>query len=185
MYGIFAFFLVIIGLLPAILFIGWAIYWVSQYVYAIFLILSCKLFGTSRKKKKFPKIMSKEAHRRESLLKETFRNFIISFQDRTLPSCEEELMSMYRKEIQEENFDDWDGSEDIQKIALFMIENFTFNMVTSGQYHIYAGVLSPVGRQLRRICTTCIEKTNQYGYATKEESDALISSLSSCIRDMG
>lgn len=128
-----------------------------------------------------------ECRRKANLFRETVRNEIISVQDKKLPSCEDIIMAKLDSEIRSHinEFDEWEDDVDFSKVSISNLYNIAFDMVASGQYHLYRGFLQPDGQQLRNICTKCLEKANKNGYITTGEMEEQLRVLHESIQEVG
>lgn len=128
-----------------------------------------------------------ECRRKANLFRETVRNEIISVQDKKLPSCEDIIMAKLDSEIMShiDEFDEWEDDVDYSKVSISNLYNIAFDMVASGQYHLYTGILKPDGQQLRYICSKCLEKANRNGYITTEEMKQQLRVLQESIQEVG
>lgn len=127
------------------------------------------------------------SRRRSAYLRDTIRNYTISFQSNRYPSCESIVMDGIERMIRDsyDEFAEWDDSEDYNKIALTILYNTSFDIVATGKYHIYYGVLSPIGKQLQTVCRSSLEKAFALGYIDKEALDDQVSVLTTSVANIG
>lgn len=72
---------------------------------------------------------------------------------RTLPSCKSDMLDEIKKRINADKADvaTWkDYDTDYIKIAHSLLANVSFDLLASGHYHIYYGVLNPMR------CSSCL-----------------------------
>lgn len=150
------------------------------------------LFGrTSKPKRSFNYKPSNknnaDVKRKANLFRETIRNEIIAAQSSNLPSCEDLIMQKVDSIIESkyDEFKEWENDIDYNRVAIANLYNLTFDMATSGQYHLYRGVLQPIGIQLSNICRACLKKACKNGYITEEEMWGQMQALTEGIQEYG
>lgn len=128
-----------------------------------------------------------EIKRRAKLFRGIVLNLVLSGQDEKYPSCEQILMGEIDQAINnsEKELASFEPDHDYEKNALDVIYNTTFEMVTSGCYHFYAGMLKPVGMQLRHICVFCLRKALENGTISQQQYDEQILALSNGVKYIG
>lgn len=89
------------------------------------------------------------------------------------PSCAKEISDALLELFicSRDEFDEWDGSVDYDKVAHTMLANITFDMLASGRYHIYTGMLNPLNcsANLMYIYNKAMDYGVHIGLITKEE----------------
>lgn len=87
--------------------------------------------------------------------------YIEQFEKGKLPSCKDDLHEAIMNLLfsRRNEFKEWDGSEDYDKIAQMLIAQVSFDLLASGKYHIYTGVLNPVGcgESMKIVYTNCMK----------------------------
>lgn len=128
-----------------------------------------------------------EAKRKADLFRDTIRNEVITLQSKNYPSCEELVMDEVDKVIEEScnEFGEWEDDVDFLKVSLTNLYNITFDMLSTGKYHVYSGVLNVTGNQLRNICTGCLYKAYKNNYITEEEYEDQLTVISESIQNIG
>lgn len=128
-----------------------------------------------------------DVRRKANLFRETIRNEVIAAQSSSLPSCEDLIMQKVDSIIETnyDEFQEWENDIDYNRVAIANLYNLTFDMATSGQYHLYRGVLQPIGVQLSNICRACLKKSCKYGYITEEEMREQLQALTDGIQEYG
>lgn len=133
-------------------------------------------------------IRESEVERKSKLFRETIRNYVIAFQSNRYPNCEDIIMknvNQLTKDAYDEIRDEWGANENYQELGLTSLYNITFDMVTSGHYHFYAGMLTPQGRQIERVCKGCLEAAKAAGIINDDVYNDQMSTLNQSIRHMG
>ncbi len=106
------------------------------------------------------------------------------------PSCFDDLMKAIEERVSAERKDisSWDNLDvDYNEIAHKLLSNASFELLASGKYHIYYGVLSPMScaTNLKRVHEKSMEWALNHGYATEEEVAEDSKSLIYCIAHVG
>lgn len=62
------------------------------------------------------------------------------------PSCSGDISEILLDRFirAKDEFDEWDDTVNFDKVAHTMLANATFDMLASGRYHLYAGILNPL-----------------------------------------
>ena len=128
-----------------------------------------------------------DAARKANLFRDTVRNEIIALQKDNMPSCEDLIMKEIDSRIrsQQDEFEEWENDIDFYRVSIANLYNITFDMVASGQYHLYRGILNPIGQQLNHVCRESLKKACNKGYITQEEMHEQFEILSDRIRNVG
>ena len=73
----------------------------------------------------------------------------------------------------------WEPDFDYDLTAKKIIFNITWDEVTSGNYHLYYGMLNPmrIGPELQSLCVSCLYEFAEKGYISESERDEQISLL--------
>ena len=89
------------------------------------------------------------------------------------PSCAEEISDVLieRFVCAKDEFDEWDETVNYDKVAHTMLANATFDMLASGRYHLYAGILNPLNcsANLMLLYDKSMAYGVRIGMVTKEE----------------
>lgn len=130
---------------------------------------------------------SAETRRKARLFRSVALNIILSGQSERYPSCEQTLMKQIDKSIDnsEKEFEAWGQDYDYEGNALSVVYNITFDLVTSGQYHLYTGMLKPDGEQLKKICVFTLQKARENGTISEEQRDEQLAALRDGIKSVG
>ena len=109
--------------------------------------------------------------------------------DALAPSClddiSETLLDIFIRSKDE--FDEWDDSVDFDKVAHTMLANATFDMLASGRYHLYTGMLNPLNCSANLMLV--YDKSMAYGVRngmiTAREKEEQRNYLLECISEVG
>lgn len=89
------------------------------------------------------------------------------------PSCAEEISDVLLERFvrAKDEFDEWDETVNYDKVAHTMLANATFDMLASGRYHLYAGILNPLNcsANLMLVYDKSMSYGVRIGMITKEE----------------
>jgi len=79
------------------------------------------------------------------------------------PSCSDEISDVLIEQFirAKDEFDEWDETVNYDKVAHAMLANATFDMLASGRYHLYAGILNPLNCSANLMLV--YEKSMSYG----------------------
>lgn len=70
-------------------------------------------------------------------------------------------------------------------LVLHLIGRVSFDWLSSGQYHVYRGVLGIEGRDFRLICDMVTKEMEQLGYLSSEEAKGHLLNVVHAIQDVG
>ena len=105
------------------------------------------------------------------------------------PSCVEEVSNTLIECFirAKDEFDEWDESVDYDKVAHTMLAHATFDMLASGRYHLYTGILNPLNcsANLMLVYDKSLEYGVRFGLITKEEKKEQRDYLIKCISEVG
>lgn len=106
-----------------------------------------------------------------------------------IPSCEDEIRdSIFEQLIRsKDEFDEWDDTVDYERVAHVMLAHTTFDMLASGRYHLYAGLLDPLNcsANLMLIYDKAMAYGVEIGMVTKAEKEEQRNYLLKCISEIG
>jgi len=106
-----------------------------------------------------------------------------------IPSCKEDLMASIRKMVDESSDEimNWTNDVDYIKVAHSLIANHTFDMLASGRYHLYHGILNPMNcsGSLMKVYRKTMEWGLQNNQLTKEVLDEQYQYLQEQISQVG
>lgn len=110
-----------------------------------------------------------------------------SFYNDRYPPCKEEIMKEIDVSIlnSKEDFQGFKDGYDYEELVLNVIANIAFSLVSTGQYHVYRGVLKPIGIQFKTVYVRAIEEAHQKGYLSGGELKERIRELSTAIEEVG
>ena len=105
-------------------------------------------------------------------------------------SCNNDMESGITRQIEVfsseiENWDDYDT--DYVEIAHKLLVEISFNLLASGKYHLYAGILNPLNcsGSLLRVHNNSLLWAVEKGVITEEEMDEQTRNLRRYIKEMG
>ena len=106
------------------------------------------------------------------------------------PSCKEDLMHSVSLKIKacKSEIASWeDYNTDYIKIAHSMLANLTFDLLASGHYHIYAGVLNPMScsHKLMNVYKKCMEYALTNKIIDEKTHEEQLQYLRKCISEIG
>ncbi len=103
------------------------------------------------------------------------------------PSCESIIMAEVDKSIaaSKKDFESFPPGYNYEELVLNVLWDVAYNLVTSGTYHVYAGVLNFIGEQLKSVCCSVAKEAKDKGYLTEEYYKIAMSNLSYGIKTVG
>lgn len=106
------------------------------------------------------------------------------------PSCKHDLMAYIKNEVEQSKNEiaEWeDHDTDYIKIAHTMLANDTFDLLTSGKYHIYRGILNPMKctDSLLKVYDESMSWGVKNGMIDAETKEEQRSYLFKCISEVG
>ena len=109
--------------------------------------------------------------------------------DTLTPSCVDEVSdTLIERFIRaKDEFDEWDDAVDYDKVAHTMLAHATFDMLASGRYHLYTGILNPLNcsANLMLVYDKAMAYGVKIGMITKEEKKEQRAYLLKCISEVG
>lgn len=135
-------------------------------------------------------IFKNKAKQKIEKLLECCRIIIKKYQNESdYHSCENDIMEVLEKTFNnaKDEISKWDDTVEYEKIASAWISSVTFDLLASGKYHIYSGMLDPLrnGPQLLNVYNGVMEQACKDGYITKEELREQKEYLGECIKKVG
>lgn len=131
------------------------------------------------------------ARKKAKYLAKICEDLVLRYENhRYKPSCKEAIMGPIRdmiyaakKEISEE----WDESIDYMKVAHSMLANVSFDLLASGSYHIFTGVLNPMScaDNIMDIYKSSMDYAVLIGEIDEETRNKEQHNLLSCISQVG
>lgn len=108
----------------------------------------------------------------------------------TVPSCLPDLKKQIWKMINfyADEIRDWNDDEvDYDKISHYLISHSSFDLLASGRYHLYAGMLNPMScaMKIKTVYELNMEYALETGELTKEEIEEQFRFLQKRIKEMG
>lgn len=127
------------------------------------------------------------AKRRAKQFRTITEEWIVSFQKSRWASCVDIVMPAVDECIKasEDDFLSFPPDYDYEELALGVIRNITYEMLMSGRFHVYTGVLKPVGYQLAEVCVQSAYRAKNKGYLTQEFYHEFVDSLYDGINTLG
>lgn len=105
------------------------------------------------------------------------------------PSCTNDIKKEIFSQLIEskDEFDEWDSSVNFEKVAHTILAHTTFDMLASGRYHLYAGILNPMNcsANLMLIYDKAMDYGVKIGMVTKDEQAQQRAYLLECISEVG
>ncbi len=105
------------------------------------------------------------------------------------PSCVEDITdTLFERFIHaKDEFDEWDNTVDYEKVAHTMLAQATFDMLASGRYHLYAGILNPLNcsANLMLVYDKAMAYGVKIGMVTPAEKIEQREYLLKCISEVG
>lgn len=106
-----------------------------------------------------------------------------------VPSCSDDISMVLLEHFvrAKDEFDEWDDSINFDKIAHTMLANATFDMLASGKYHLYAGILNPMNcsANLMLVYDKSMDYGIRIGMITEKEKAEQRDYLLKCISEVG
>ena len=106
-----------------------------------------------------------------------------------IPSCEDEISGILIEQLirAKDEFDEWDDTVDYERVAHVMLAHTAFDMLASGRYHLYAGMLDPMNcsSNLMLIYDRSMEYGVKIGMLTMDEKEEQRNYLLKCISEIG
>lgn len=107
-----------------------------------------------------------------------------------IPSCKSDLLELIKKGISKEKQEiaEWKDCEtDYIKIAHTLLVHATFDLLASGYYHMYAGLLSTMNcaYNLEAVYKASMEWAVMMNYIDEETKEKEYKKLRTCISKMG
>lgn len=136
-------------------------------------------------------IFTNKARKRMNHLLEVCNSYIDSYEDEKsmIPSAKNDINVILKKTLEAayDEFKEWDGTENYDRIANAMLADITFDMLSSGKYHLYAGMLNPMNctKNLRRIYEKAMCYAVQIGEITEKEKQEQLDLLRENISSIG
>ena len=115
-------------------------------------------------------------------------NLIYRFEENSsLTSCKVDLMNALKKRLEITTNLHTVKIEDIEKLTLAMLCDTAFNLLASGEYHIYAGELDPLGPGISMYCVyiSAMNLAVELGFNDEESKNETIKYLNQCISEVG
>lgn len=134
-----------------------------------------------------------KGHKNKRKLLDICDSLIDSYEEnarKVTPSCKQDLMEAIEREIEasSDEIQNWqDYNTDYIEIAHKLLAHLTFDLLASGRYHLYAGILNPhnCSSSLRRVHDMSLAWGVSKRVITQEEMDDQIALLQSEIKHMG
>ena len=128
-----------------------------------------------------------KARKRATMFRELLVDTLESFQDDKWPSCEAIVMQEVDKiiAVSENDFASFPPGKNYEELVLNTLWDVTYGFVTSGNYHVYTGVLNFTGEQLRTICCKSAGAAKEKGYLSEDDYNGVMQNLSYCIKTFG
>lgn len=105
----------------------------------------------------------------DSILQE-IRSEVRILQSSAYPDCEKLILDYANESLRQTDFSSWDYSKvNLHSLSLYMIYSFSYNLMSSGKYHISAGEFTQTGNQLIQIMFSSLEKSVQLHYISNEQ----------------
>jgi hypothetical protein len=87
--------------------------------------------------------------------------------------------------VSEKDFASFPPGYNYEELVLNVLWDVAYNLVTSGTYHVYTGVLNFTGEQLKTVCHNAAKEAKDKGYLTEEDYKTVMSNLSYGIKTVG
>ena len=105
------------------------------------------------------------------------------------PKCDSVLVKEIYEQIDrlKNNAEDWGKNFDYNFLAYKLIYNSAFNLLSSGKFHLYHGVLNPMNESthLYKICISCLNWYVETGRCTEEQKAEQLEILNENITSVG
>lgn len=123
-------------------------------------------------------------------LKNIVFDLIDEYEDNIKPSCKDEINPILQQQINldKKDIENWnDYDTDYIKIAHTFLANTTFDLLSSGRYHIYSGTLNPMNcsSNLLKVYNNSMEYALSNKHISKEEREEQYNFLMKRIREIG
>lgn len=97
------------------------------------------------------------------------------------PSCKKDVLGEIAKLLNQskKELDEWEDDLNHTKIAHSLLANTCFDLIASGNYHVYTGTLNPMkcGFRMMNVYVKCMDYAVETKELTKEEKEEQISML--------
>ena len=114
-----------------------------------------------------------KAKKNAKRLMETCNAFIDKYESNScgVPSAKDDIDAVLMKQLDaaKQELDRWDNTVDYVRVAHTLLANITFDLLSSGRYHIYAGTLNPMS--CAKNLMTIYEKSMEYGKSRGEVTE--------------
>lgn len=137
--------------------------------FAIVLLALCTIYFAwlyFRERKKNP------ADKMRDAFLTVLHEWIMNLQTSRYPSCEDELMKVFNKDIADQDFSTWTAEDDLTRIALANIYSTSYDLLATQRYTLHPGVFNMIGNQLWHVMSGALNEANRRGYVTDEEIKA-------------
>lgn len=105
------------------------------------------------------------------------------------PSCAADISEVLIERFvrAKDEFDEWDNTINFDRVAHTMLANATFDMLASGRYHLYAGILNPMNcsANLMLVYDKSMDYGIRIGMITEKEKAEQRDYLLKCISEVG
>ena len=124
------------------------------------------------------------------LLLSTCRKLIAKYENPQFPSCESDIIACLNKNnlSSPEIVIKWQNSNaDFEFVSNALLSKITFNFLSSGKYHLYAGELNPLScaGNLMRVYNGAMQYAVDNGYTTTESKEEQYQNLLQLISEVG
>lgn len=128
-----------------------------------------------------------KAKKRAVMFRELLVDTLESFQSDRWPSCESIILQEVDKiiDVSEKDFASFPPGKNYEELVLNTLWDVSYGFVTSGDYHVYTGVLNFVGEQLRTVCCKAAATAREKNYLSEEDYNNVMNNLSYCIKTFG
>ena len=117
------------------------------------------------------------------------RDLITSAEVPTEQSCVDELIPLCRRkcEAAKEEVANYNDQTDYKKLAAILVANFSFNLLASGKFHVYRGMLDPVScaNNMMRAYKAAMNYGCSIGFITQTDVDDQLDYLHELISEVG
>jgi len=121
--------------------------------------------------------------------KETIEVYEIKNGDSTIPSCEEDVIRIIKNELKNRinELCDWEKTGNYERLAHALVCQTSFDLLASGKYHLYAGVLNPMScaKNMKAVYMSTMDYAVDTNQISEEERKEQIDYLNQCIREVG
>lgn len=135
------------------------------------MILLTKLFPPSELKRAFKALDEVE----ERLDYNPVYSFVIQYVKKNVYKCKKEIVQLFNE------------GESPEKWAYTAIANVSGDFLESGQFHLYRGVLNPIGQgiELLKLFDMCVDKLVEIGSINYCEAKEQKNGMRNCIKNNG